>query len=366
MSRLGTIAVLGALGLVATGCSGAVSDDTKVLTVSVPRSESHSLSLVMKGWAEEIEAATDNGITFEFNYDSALCPEGDAVECIGSGRADAGQSSPAWEPAKFPLTTVGEVGFASADVAAVTKAVNALAQESDEIQSEYTNQNQKLLFFTALNPLIVATSEQVDTLADLRNLSLRTPGVWPRIAEPLGVAPVAMPQTEQYESIQRGVIDGTITTLDGALEGSLFEVAPYYGAVGEYVGSNILASFTMNADVYENLSEDERAAVDKASDNVVAAWYSDYLAPENERVCEALRAEGATISTIGTGEEAEPWVRAARQATEDNWKAGASAAEDPDAMIARFRELVDQSIGDSGGPVNGVQACIGGPGTPRP
>ena len=360
--------------LAATGCSGDAGADTDnngnsgsaaqgesvTLSVSGPRSHDHSLSMAMQAFATDVEEATNGEVAFEFNWDSSLCPEGGEVQCVGSGQADIGQPSPAWEPASFPLTRVGETGWIEGDIVATTKAINEIAQETPEIDAEYEALGMKLLFLAPMNPLVLATSEPVESLADMDNMSLRVSGTWSDFVAPLGVSPISMPQTEQYESIQRGVIDGVITTLDGAEEGSLYEVAPYYGAIGEHTGSTTLSAFTMNRDVYEGLSDDQRAAVDEAASNLVDRWYPEFQGPIDQEICETFKENDATIAPIGSADEAADWTEEARAVSDEKWIQEASAKiDDPQALVDRFRSLVTEySQENEAEQKNGVQACL--------
>ena len=62
------------------------------------------------------------------------------------------------------------------------------------------------------------TKVPVQTLEDLQNLGIRATGLSAKTLQVLGANPVAMPQSEAYESLSKGVVQGNLAPLE-VLEG---------------------------------------------------------------------------------------------------------------------------------------------------
>ncbi|MEI4472781.1 TRAP transporter substrate-binding protein DctP [Frigidibacter sp. MR17.24] len=82
------------------------------------------------------------------------------------------------------------------------------------------------------------------------------------VIEGVGGAPVILPMTDIYSSLQTGVIDGAGTTLTGIADAKWYEVAKYlsrpkFGTVGLFV--------FMNLDTWDSLTETEQSTIHEAA-----------------------------------------------------------------------------------------------------
>ena len=74
--------------------------------------------------------------------------------------------------------------------------------------------NVKVLYLHAHGPGLLHTQKPVNTLADLQNMKIRSTGLSAKVVEALGGVPVAMPQGDTYESLQKGVVEGTFGPIE--------------------------------------------------------------------------------------------------------------------------------------------------------
>ena len=58
------------------------------------------------------------------------------------------------------------------------------------------------------------TLKPVKTLEDLKDIKIRSTGLSAKVVEALGAVPVAMPQGATYESLQKGVVEGTFGPIE--------------------------------------------------------------------------------------------------------------------------------------------------------
>lgn len=105
---------------------------------------------------------------------------------------------------------------------------------------------------------------------DLKGLKLRTPGSKTRILafKMLGASPIKMNIGEVYLALQQGVVDGQENPLSNIRKWSWYEVQKYI-SMSRHVYTPI--TFVMNLDKYRSLTDEQRAAVDRAARKAVLA-----------------------------------------------------------------------------------------------
>lgn len=83
----------------------------------------------------------------------------------------------------------------------------------------------------------ITSKRHVKSVDDFKGLKLRTPpgeAIIPMLEE-LGASPTPMPGGEVYTSMERGVIDGAYTGVDGGVRGwKLYEIADYLTFTGKF------------------------------------------------------------------------------------------------------------------------------------
>ncbi|GAA3509171.1 TRAP transporter substrate-binding protein DctP [Georgenia daeguensis] len=342
-------AAAGAIALVLAGCSsssaGSEGGGQSEVTISyasfVDAKNPHSLAF--QEWADQVTEATDGAVTFEPNYNGSLCAAGEIVSCVGAGTADMGFTSAAYEPSLLPITMLGTIGVVTNDAQAQADAGTALYEESEELQAEFEGQGIRLMFNTPAAPNVLASAEEVADLDALDGSTIRAAGEAAIALEKLGVSPVNMAIAEVYESIERGVISGIQTSIDGISSSRLFEVAPHIYDVGEYMGNGVLLHTVINQDVWDSLSPEAQDAMTAAADDVAGRFVADFARAGAESDCTKIIEAGGTVQPIGPSEDGVAWAKAAQEDQIANWVEDASGAiDDPRALFDRFVELVEE------------------------
>jgi TRAP-type C4-dicarboxylate transport system substrate-binding protein len=114
-------------------------------------------------------------------------------------------------------------------------------------------------------PGVVHTKKRVNKLEDLKGMKLRSTGTVAKIVSALGAVPVAMPQTETYEALSKGIVDGLMSPVE-VLQGWKF---------GEVVGNTTLDLGTayglgffivMNKEKWNSLPPDIQKIIEKINE----------------------------------------------------------------------------------------------------
>jgi TRAP-type C4-dicarboxylate transport system substrate-binding protein len=118
----------------------------------------------------------------------------------------------------------------------------------------------KVLFFTTSPPHMVFTQKPVHNLEELKGLKIRCTGTSAPVVQALGGAPVAMPMSDAYDALSKGVVQGIIGPYEPMKGWKLAEVVSCCTEYGEaYVNANYVV---MNKDKWNGLPADVKKIID--------------------------------------------------------------------------------------------------------
>lgn len=175
------------------------------------------------------------------------------------GVADIVFTLPGYTADAFPKTNV--VGLPRVCESAL-ECTEALQRARTELEQEY---NAKVLALWANAPPVLITRDKpVTRLADLEGMKIRvtSKGDVPFV-EALGASAVAQPVNVINQNLANGVIDAIMIDPSAIMSFKLFEPANY--VTTWFPGSGSAFALLMNGDVYDGLSDEEKAAVDQVS-----------------------------------------------------------------------------------------------------
>lgn len=117
--------------------------------------------------------------------------------------------------------------------------------------------------------------KEINSLADLKGLKMRIPGLSGEVMKKLGVNPVLLPAGEIYTSLERGTIDATEwvgPALDSMMGFS--KVVPYYYTGWHEPGS--ILEITFNKARWEKLSTEHQAIITAASEEMTGNMLQEF------------------------------------------------------------------------------------------
>src|SRR5512136_2709733 len=131
---------------------------------------------------------------------------------------------------RFPLSEVLDLPLGSRSGLMATRLVNDFydrfkPKELDDV---------KVMYLHGHGPGLLRTKTPVRTLEDLKGMKIRATGTSAAIVSALGGAPVAMPMSDSYDALSRGVTQGILCPTESLQGWKLGEVVKYstqdYGA----------------------------------------------------------------------------------------------------------------------------------------
>ena len=131
--------------------------------------------------------------------------------------------------------------------------------------------------------LNLRTDQEVMTPADLAGVKLRMPGSdsWQFLGKALGANPTPMAFTEVYTGLQTGAVDGQDNPLPTDKDAKFYEVTKQIVLTSHLVDLNYLA---ISKKVWDKLTPEQQAQLQKAADDAAAFGRKNQLALEGELV----------------------------------------------------------------------------------
>lgn len=132
--------------------------------------------------------------------------------------------------------------------------------------------------------------KEIKSVADLKGLSMRIPGLGGEVMARVGATPVNIPGGEIFSSLQSGAIDAAEWVGPyNDLAFGLHKVAPYCYYPGWHEPGSTLECM-VNKEAYENLPEDLQAIVAQCCEAVNVQMLAEYTA-RNQQALEKLKQE---------------------------------------------------------------------------
>jgi TRAP-type transport system periplasmic protein len=296
------------LALMACGIfcfAGSLSAQTKPVTITYSQllPQMHPGAKLCAEWAKEIETRTNGRVIFRIHFSGTLLGPDKVYDGVINGVADAAMFSPAFNVGKFPLTEIFDypIGFTSSQQS--TKLLNGYLTKFKPKEYDQV----KLLYSYATTPFVLHTSRPVTKIEDLKGLKIRTTGTAARVIAALGGTPVTLPIGDTYDSLSRGVIDSTMTTIEGLKTFKFSEVTKYTTS-GPNVNFTLLQMAYINKGVWDRIPKDAQAIMEEVSKE-----YTDKSAKVYDTIDAAIKDEtskaGHKFITLSAEENAR-WGKA--------------------------------------------------------
>lgn len=326
------------------GAEGEESYDLTFASYNVP---SAAEAVTSEEWAQEIEEATDGRVTIEFFYQEALLSGAETLPGVADGRADMGYIAGAYYPAELPLSNIAGIPFLTENAEAQGRTFQELYENNDALREEWESQGVRVVTWAPVPPNIVAVKDPADSLDDLQGRKIRGYGYVSEALEMAGASAVGISQSEVYEALQRGVLDGTSgASIDIATDRDYQEVAPHFMDVN--FGNYAVTANIMNLQTWENMPQDIQDAFTEASEGYMET-YLENLADLEVAACDELLEAGGDVTLLEESDTAD-WEAEAGPAIQDIWANDVQAVNpdvDTDAFFEEYTSLLEEYEADS-------------------
>jgi len=162
----------------------------------------------MEHWKQEVEQRTGGTLKINTYPGGTLLGAKDIFDGVIAGTADIGNFAMSYQPGRFPVSEAMDLPHFFKDAKASSR---ILAELIETFRPAEFAQVKVLAVFTC-PPAVVMSTKEVKTLADLKNMPLRSSGTGAEVMKRLGASPVAMPQSDVPDALQKGVVKGNVSS----------------------------------------------------------------------------------------------------------------------------------------------------------
>jgi TRAP-type C4-dicarboxylate transport system substrate-binding protein len=322
-------AVIGALAALTVPAAAQTT-----LTMSSWVSPQHHLtSVVVQGWATEVEKATAGRVKFTMLPKHPSAPPG-TFDAVRDGLVDLSYVTASYTPARHILPLMAELPGAGDTSLVNSVAYSRIYWKHFDKVGEY--KGVKLLGVFTHGPGQMFTKKPVAGIGDVQGLKIRTGGgVAEAVAKALGASAFVKPAPESYELLKSGVADGVFFPMESIIsfkldtvleQATLFPGGMYSSAFG----------FFMNEEKWNKLPKADQAIIEKLSGEHLARLAGNSWDEADKKGLEALKKSGVKIVNADAAFVAEVQRRSAPIVEDWIKKAGAKGV-DAAKILTEFR-----------------------------
>ena len=333
MSKLNAY-VLALLVGVALGAPPALAQTTTLTMSSWVSPQHHITAVVLQGWANEAEKATNGRVKFQMLPKHPSAPPG-TFDAVRDGLVDLSFVTASYTPARHILPMLPELPGSGETALANSVAYSRIHWKHFHKAGEY--KGVKLLGVFTHGPGQMFTKRPVKSIGDVQGLKIRTGGgVAEAVAKALGASAFVKPAPESFELLKSGVADGVFFPMESIIsfkletvleQATLFPGGMYSSAFG----------FFMNEDKWNKFPRQDQEALEKISGEYIARLAGKSWDDADGRGLEALKK--STVKIVNADAELVAEVRKRSAPIIDEWIQQASAkGVDGAKVLAEFRE----------------------------
>lgn len=248
-------------------------------------------------------------IQWQEAYGGTIVKPRGVLEGIKLGLGDIGIVTTIFHNSALPSQGISAVTpFVAADARAVAKAVDEIAREYDQMNTEFEAENQVYLATgVVLDTYQLFSSKPLSGLSDVEGMKVAGAGYNLRYLEGIeGTAGVRGGLPKFYNMIQTGQVEAAMLWPEAAKTFKIAEVAPYM--LKADLGAVNSKTVTVNADVWAKLPDEVKDILKQ-----VALEYRDHVAgiamDRATESVEAYKAGGGTVVEL-SAEERAAWAAA--------------------------------------------------------
>jgi len=232
----------------------------------------------MEEWKKEVEKKTGGKVAIQTFPGGTLLPAKNIFDGVITGTADIGNFAMSYQPGRFLISEAIDqpIGFSSAKAASL-----ALYDLIEKYKAKEFEKVKILTLFTC-PPANIMTIKPVRSLKDLKGMELRVGGTQADIIKNLGGIPIAMPQSETPEALQKGTVKGHVSSMEVLKD---FNYAAY--TANATIANLWVVTFAvvMNKEKWESLPADVKKVMDDMRKDW-ALWTGNYV---DNHVTEAIK-----------------------------------------------------------------------------
>lgn len=266
----------------------------------------HIHSKLAKQWCEMVEERTGGMVVIDYFPGSTLSKAKHNYDGVVEGISDIGMSCLAYSRGRFPAMAAIDLPLGYTSGAQATAVANAVYQQFKPRELR----DVQPMYFHAHGPgLLFTTPKPVSTLEDLQGMKIRSTGNSALLVKALGGTPVAQSMPTSYQSLQKGVVDGSMNPVESNKGWKLAEVLKF-GTESYPVAYTTTFFVVMNKDKWDMIDPESQQAIN-ALNKEWAVMHGRAWDEADAEGRQYLIEKGGTFVSL-TEVEGARWIEAAK------------------------------------------------------
>ncbi|MCL4441843.1 MAG: TRAP transporter substrate-binding protein, partial [Firmicutes bacterium] len=259
---------------------------------------------LIKPWAKAVEEATGGKVKITSYPGETLLKADGIYDGVVGGIADIGLSCFSYTRGRFPVLEAFELPGVTYNN---SKVASKVAWEGIKQINPKEVQDTKLMMVFSTGPGDLFTRVPVQGLKDLQGLEIRATGLSAKTLKALGANPVAMPQSEAYEALSKGVVKGNLSPVEVLQGWKHAEVTQYLTRTPFLY--NTLFFITMSLDKWNSLNPDVQKAIEEVNKKYFEEVAIGLWDKQNESALKwAVEQKGMKVIKLPEGEDGK-WIQ---------------------------------------------------------
>jgi TRAP-type transport system periplasmic protein len=223
----------------------------------------------MEHWKTEVEKRTDGAVRVDTFPGGTLLGAKSMMDGVMTGQADIGCVALAYQPGRFPVANATSLPLEIPDARTGSRVLWDLFLK---YRPESLRGVKVLTMFTS-PPSNIMSRKPIRTLEDMAGMNLRASGGAAEILRAWGANQVGMPMSETPEALQKGVVQGLLSSLDVMKDMKFAEICRYVT-----VTDTVIYPFAvvMNLNRWNALPPEVRTVMEEMAEEH-AEWTGNYV-----------------------------------------------------------------------------------------
>lgn len=257
------VSVVAAFGMAETAWA-----ETELIVSGWTPPKHHFTVFLKEEWADLVEKESEGRLKVRY-LPRAPMSASETFDGVKNGMVDISFITHGNNPGRFQLTQMIEMPFLANRAETLSVAYQRIFDKYLAVQNEHDGVV-PLAMFTPGPTLMMTRDALFLTPEELAGKKIRVPGgMSVSLIQALNAAPVSRPASETYETVSGGIVDAALHPADvfggWRLEEIIHNVVKLDGGF-----SNTSFAFVMNQAKYDSLSDEDRAALDRATGETFA------------------------------------------------------------------------------------------------
>lgn len=293
--------------------------DAIKLKTQTPAPKGAATGLPLEKYYEAVTEWSGGKITWDVQYSNAVAAPAEADNALNDGRLDVASVLPIYEPDEYPANNALIFGGFISDQSAVQGALssnawpNAVAFGNSDIMKEYDDHGMVALvpvYNSGANGLFCSKART--GLSTIKGASVGAGGVAQTAqVQALGGSASSVPYPELFESLQRGVVDCTVSSPTVAVLGGFAAEAPHVVIDPEAGFALAPGTLAVSKTAWDGLPLVAKQLLWDKLGIFIASNVADKVFPNNAEMAKAVKGAGGSVTPFDAD------ARAAMQATNE-------------------------------------------------